>query len=160
MNDLVNIARKSVAMKNMNSLELLIFLGGVNTCLQKILEDEKTYSYDVYYALMILTHNFRIITNPNYLKDKSEYSYFKKKINSYYRNGGNKEVSSYLIGVDSSLNCDIEETIMQSKKEFVLLSFYKGYSGLPEELKHFCEVPDFYPEITGNLVEAILKKKR
>lgn len=160
MNDLVNIAHKSVIMKKMNSLELLVFLGEVNCCLQNVLENEKSYSYDVYYALMILTHNFRTIANPNYLNDKNEYSYFKKKINSYYRNGGNKEVSSYLIGLNSSLKNDIEETIMHSKKEFVLLSFYKGYNGLPEELKHFCEVPDFYPEITGDLVVAILKKKR
>lgn len=158
MNKLVEVACKSSGMKKMPSFELLVFLEGTNNILRGILDDVESYSYDVYYALLILTHNFRMITNPDYLKNKGEYSYFKKKISSYYRSGGNRDILTYILSFDDEQQQEIVKLIEKSKQEFVILSFYKGYQGLPEELKHFCEVPDFYPEISNDLVKSIFKK--
>lgn len=157
MKNLVIIAQQSVNMQKMNPLELLIFLEGTNNNLKSIIEDEKSYSYDVYYALMLLTHNFRMLSDSNYLKDKSEYSYFEKKICSYYRNGGNRDIIPYMLGFDSLK--EAANFISRSKQEFILLSYYKQYQGLPEELKYFCEVPDFYPEITDDIVKNIFIRK-
>lgn len=159
MKDLVDIAQKSVNMDKMNTFELLIFLEGTNNIIKSIIDNDKSYSYDVYYALMILTHNFKMISNSDYLKNKNEYSYFEKKICSYYRTGGNRDVLPYMIKFNSLKELGINDSIRRSKQEFILLTFYRQHQGIPEELKHFCEVPDFYPEITDDLVKTIFTKR-
>ena len=159
MNSLIEIAHKSVEMEKMNPLELLVFLEGASSLLRNILDDDTSYSYDVYYGLLVLNHNFRTIAKPDYLKNGGEYSYFKKKIDSYYTFGGNRELEGYLLGLDSYQREDIYKTIKSGKQKFILSVFYKKYQGLPEELKHFCEVPDFYPEVTSDLIGSIIKKK-
>lgn len=145
-------------MKNMNSFELLSFLEKINNTLESILSDEDSYSFDIYFVLTILTHNFKMIINPKYLLGR-EYNYFKKKISSYYKAGGNREILPYLTDLDSFFKKDIADTVIQSKQEFILTTIFRGYSGLPEELKYFCEIPDFYPIISEKLRNNIFMKK-
>ena len=49
---------------------------------------------------------------------------------------------------------------LQGKQQFVLRSFSLPYSGIPEDLKKLCECPDFYPEITPEIVQKIYQKNR
>lgn len=159
MDELIKLAFNSVEMKNMKDADLLIFLEKTNNILKDILKDEESYSYDVYYALLILTHNYRIIIKPNYFSVINECNYFKRKISSYYKAGGNREILTYLIDIDSSLKEEIVKIIFESKQQFVLSTFCKGYQGIPNELKYFCELPDFYPEICDDLKDKIFMKK-
>jgi len=159
MDDLIKLALNSVEMKNMKPSDLLVYLEKTNNILKDILKDEESYSYDVYYALLILTHNFRILISPNYFRVISECNYFKSKISSYYKAGGNREVLPYLIDIDSSLKEEIGNIIFESKQQFVFSIFCKGYQGIPNELKYFCELPDFYPEICDDLKDKIFMKK-
>lgn len=155
VDELVEIAMQSVSMENMFSLD---FLESTNLVLQSILKDESSYSYDVYYSLLILSHNFRIGMDLSYLEQKGEYSYLKQKISSYYSVGGNREILPYLAGLNCNYEKDIQEAIKLSKQKFIVSTFYKGYQGLPDELKYFCELPDFYPTVSQQLKDKIYEK--
>lgn len=157
MEQLIEITKQSCDIKNMTSLK---FLESTNLVLQSILKDECSYSYDVYYSLLILSHNFRVGVNSSYLNEKGEYSYLKQKIISYYNAGGNREFLPYLAGLSCDYERDLQNAIMLSKQKFVVSTFYKGYQGLPNELKYFCELPDFYPAISPELKDKIYEKNK
>lgn len=159
MNDLISLTYQSVHILKMDSDTLMTYMNQTNQLLGDILKDEDTFSYDIYWSLLILNHNFRSAMNSEYLNDNGQYSYFKKKITSYYENGGNREILPYLIGFNQQEKEKLGETIIHSQQQFIVNTFCRGYEGLSNELKHFCEVPDFYPEITPDIVKKVYMKK-
>lgn len=45
------------------------------------------------------------------------------------------------------------------KEQFVISSFIRPFFGIPNDLKKFCEVPDFYPDVSNDIIEKIYQKK-
>lgn len=158
MKNLETLIYKSTCFFQMNHSEMIATLQDINQELGLILSDTTTYSYDVYRTLLILTHNFNTFMNPDYLVRATEYSYFNRKLTAYYEGGGSKEILPYLCGIDC-YQSDLEATVLHGKQKFVVTSFYSFYQGIPEQLKYFCEVPDFYPELTTDIKDKIYEKK-
>lgn len=158
MLDLEDMIQQSALFLEMNQSQLIDFLHMTNYKLEQLLSNEATYSYDVYRALLILAHNFNVVVDSDYLSKKSSFSFFRKKLSSYYETGGNRDILPYLIGIDS-WEQEFSKVIISGKQKFVVNTFYSGYQGIPDQLKYFCEVPDFYPAITSELKAKIYKKK-
>lgn len=108
--------------------------------------------------MLIINHNFRSFLNSNYLNDKRDLSFLSHQIKNYYAYGGNQDIISYLTDVDYYQDI-LLKVELQGKQQFVLRSFSLPFSGIPEDLKKLCECPDFYPEITPEIVQKIYQKK-
>lgn len=158
MLDLEAMVQQSTHFLEMESSQLLDFLHMTNIELKQLFSDDSTFSYDVYWALLILTHNFNMVVDSNYLSRKGAFSFLSKKLSSYYKVGGNRDVFPYLIGIDSWEE-KLSNVVTASKQEFVVNTICYGYEGLPEQLKFFCEVPDFYPTVSAEMREKIYQKK-
>ena len=125
-----------------------------NVDLDYKLSVDDSYSYEAYRALLIINHNFKSFLNPNYLGKPGNLSYLSYQIKMYYAYGGNQDIISYLVDIDS-YHDKLLEVELQGKQQFVLRSFSIPFSGIPDDLKKLCECPDFYSETTS---ENILKK--
>ena len=149
---------KSCHFSDMNRDTLLDTLHQINDILDSIIYHDDTYSYEAYRALLILNHNFRTCLNPNYLDSKGDLSFLSYQIKGYYAAGGNQDILPYLSNI-----VKYHDTLRQmetfGKEQFVISSFIRPFSGIPNDLKKFCEVPDFYPDVSNDIIEKIYQKK-
>lgn len=129
-------------------------LNNMNRVLDTIIYQDDSYSYEAYRALLIINHNFKSFLNPNYLGKPGNLSYLSYQIKMYYAYGGNQDIISYLVDIDS-YHDKLLEVELQGKQQFVLRSFSIPFFGIPDDLKKLCECPDFYSDTTS---ENILKK--
>ena len=141
-----------------SSNNVISVLNNMNRVLDSIIYQDDSYSYEAYRALLIINHNFRSFLNPNYLNDKRNLSFLSHQIKNYYAYGGNQDIISYLADIDYYKDI-LLKVELQGKQQFVLRSFSVPFSGIPDDLKKFCECPDFYPEITPEIVQKIYQKK-
>ena len=133
-------------------------LNNMNRVLDTIIYQDDSYSYEAFRTLLIINHNFRSFLNSNYLNDKRDLSFLSHQIKNYYAYGGNQDIISYLADVDYYQDI-LLKVELQGKQQFVLRSFSLPFSGIPDDLKKLCECPDFYPEITPEIVQKIYQKK-
>lgn len=149
---------KSCHFSDMNKEIFLDTLYQINDVLDSIIYHDETYSYEAYRSLLILNHNFRIYLKPNYLDCKRDLSFLSHQIKNYYSCGGNRDILPYLLNIDKyqDIFCQVE---ILGKEQFVVSSFIKPFSGIPNNLKKFCEVPDFYPDVTDEIIEKVHQKK-
>ena len=126
----------------------------MNPVLDSIIYQDDSYSYEAYRTLLIINHNFRSFINSSYLNEAGNLSFLSHQIKSYYAYGGNQDIISYLVDIDS-YDDKLLEVELQGKQQFVVRCFTTPFCGIPDDLKKFCECPDFYPEITS---ENISKK--
>lgn len=149
---------KSCHFSDMNRNTLLDALHQINDILDSIIYHDDTYSYEAYRTLLILNHNFRMCLNPNYLDNKGDLSFLSYQIKNYYAAGGNQDILPYLSDTVKYYSFLYQAEIL-GKEQFVISSFIRPFSGIPNDLKKFCEVPDFYPNITNDIMEKIHQKK-
>lgn len=147
---LIDESRKLCSSNNVISV-----LNNMNRVLDSIIYQDDSYSYEAYRALLIINHNFRSFLNPNYLNDKRNLSFLSHQIKNYYAYGGNQDIISYLADIDYYKDI-LLKVELQGKQQFVLRSFSVPFSGIPNDLKKFCECPDFYPEISEEIKLKIL----
>lgn len=149
---------ESCCFSDMDSTTLLDTLYRMNTVLGSIIYQNDTYSYEAYRSLLILNHNFRMFLNPDYLENKGDLSFLSYQIKSYYASGGNQDILPYLSNIVKYYDT-LYQMEVSGKKQFVVSSFIRPFSGIPNDLKKFCEVPDFYPNISSDIIEKIHQKK-
>lgn len=133
-------------------------LNNMNRVLDSIIYQDDSYSYEAYRTLLIINHNFRSFINSSYLNEAGNLSFLSHQIKSYYAYGGNQDIISYLVDIDS-YDDKLLEVELQGKQQFVVRCFTTPFCGIPDDLKKFCECPDFYPEITSEIVQKIYQKK-
>lgn len=138
-----------------SSNNVISVLNNMNRVLDSIIYQDDSYSYEAYRALLIINHNFRSFLNPNYLNNKRNLSFLSHQIKNYYAYGGNQDIISYLADIDYYKDI-LLKVELQGKQQFVLRSFSVPFSGIPDDLKKFCECPDFYPEISEEIKLKIL----
>ena len=76
-------------------------LNNMNRVLDSIIYQDDSYSYEAYRTLLIINHNFRSFINPSYLNETGNLSFLSHQIKSYYAYGGNQDIISYLVDIDS-----------------------------------------------------------
>lgn len=159
INQFEMLVRMSQKFSSQNGETIISDLDTMNFYLANLLRDDSTYSYDAYWSLMIITHNFQKLLDPRYLENYQKRSFFHRKLRLYYENGGTREVTPYLNDLSSTEISILEDVVLSGKQRFVCRTFFYGYHGLPEQLKFFCELPDFYPNVSEEAKAKLYEKK-
>lgn len=149
------LINKSCQFDNNN---IISSLSNINWVLDSIVYQDDAYSFESYRTLLILNHNFRAFLDPDYLGQKANLSFLSYQIKAYYAYGGNEDIIFYLTNLGLYKERLLEAELL-GKEIFVVRCFVSPFLGIPEDLKKLCECPDFYPEITSEIIKKIYQKK-